>query len=470
MYVLLVAILICSCQKEQSDSIDTPIEQEEKIVLTPYGNLPASRIIALDYKTTVKIRNGRIFKIDIATDKVIADLGKTSSPSKDPYTFGRSAAKTGASSPGFIATAYASDIQAFSTKWVVPGVPPNPYSTATTFLWNGIDRGTLQPVLMWGGTAGGAFYAIANWCYLDGVYLHGKYVSVLPGTVLEGVVSFVSHDESGWTYKESFTGYPEADIYVTRPEEALNVIECWEPYTSNFTEWPNVLKSRMYDIKLTTRSGTPPPATFKWQVSGPDIITISGKNTVIINNSTQHGIIDFYMNGNIAPAAIKSGNVYMIVTAVNNSSILDSPGNSTIDGTQVILYERNVPVSANQKWRISRVNGEYFKIQPTHLPDKALTVKDGVSASRTAVTVEHYTGNIAQQWKFVPDDQGYYYLVPACAPAYALDVYNNETTNGKPMTISWYNGSVAQKFRMVLQASAIQPPNSNPLFPTPAGF
>jgi hypothetical protein len=176
------------------------------------------------------------------------------------------------------------------------------------------------------------------------------------------------------------------------------------------------------------------------------------------------------MNGNIAPAAIKSGNVYMIVTAVNNSSILDSPGNNTIDGTQVILYERNVPVSANQKWRISRVNGEYFKIQPTHSPDKALTVKDGVSASRTAVTVEHYTGNIAQQWKFVPDDQGYYYLVPACAPAYALDVYNNETTNGKPMTISWYNGSVAQKFRMVLQASAIQPPNSNPLFPTPAGF
>jgi hypothetical protein len=226
----------------------------------------------------------------------------------------------------------------------------------------------------------------------------------------------------------------------------------------------------MYDIKLTTRSGTPPPATFNWQVFGPDIITISGKNTVVVNNSAQRGIIDFYMNGNIAPDPIKSGNIYMIVTGVNNSSVLDVPGNSTINGTQVILYNRNVPVSSNQKWRISRIAGEYFKIQPTHAPDKALTVNGGVAAAGTAVNIEQYTGNIAQQWKFVPDDQGYYYLMPACAPACALDVYNNETTNGKLMAIWWYNGSVAQRFRMVLQASAIQPPHNNPLFPTLAGF
>lgn len=309
---LSIACIMASCKKDQTtpNNSEQMTAPQDKMVQTPYGMVPAAQVFEVDNTTTVRITNGRLQKVEIASGKMIQDMGALSKEeltATNPYEYAAkfksatgagteriaSAAADGTNYPGYTVSAAASNIKSFSTKWIVPDVPQQASSTVTTFLWNGISRGSLQPVLMWGATAGGAFYAIANWYFLGGKYFHGKYVRVSPGTALQGVITYISDNGTDWVYKESFTGYPAADVMVTRPTEATGVIECWEAYTSDITRWPNDPLVRMKNIKLTTRTGTP-PATFNWSVSGGPVTTPSGNNSVIVNSSASNGEIDFY--------------------------------------------------------------------------------------------------------------------------------------------------------------------------------
>ncbi|WP_143309075.1 RICIN domain-containing protein [Chitinophaga vietnamensis] len=467
-------LFFTACRKEQdAGNANTPAAlkpDKDGMVATPYGKVPAARVIAVDNHTTARIANGHLQKVDIASGKVLQDFGQLSAEelqSRDPYLFAARLRKeplgmpagqqavstelTGTNYPGYTAQASATNIQSFSTKWTVPPVPQESTSTATTFLWNGIDRGSLQPVLMWGATAGGAFYAIANWYFLGGNYFHGTYVNVSPGTPLEGVITYISYDGANWTYKESFTGYPAADVTVVRPTEATGVIECWEAYTNILTQWPNTDKATMTNIQLTTRSGTP-PANFSWSVSGGAITTPSGNNTVIVNSSTQNGEVDFYFGGS-APAdtGIVSGAVYKIVSTTNNSSVLDVTGSATADGTKVELWSENAPITANQQWMVTSTGNGYYKLQPQNAPAKVMNVTGNASADGTQVTIATDNGASGQRWKITAVGNGIYSLSPACATGSSLDVYANNTANGTKIEIWGSNTSPAQRFRFVKQ-------------------
>ncbi|PSL42887.1 ricin-type beta-trefoil lectin protein [Chitinophaga niastensis] len=473
-----LASVMLSCKKDQTVANESAAKtvmqtvKSDSMVLTPYGMIPSSRVFEVDNNATVKIVNGHLQKLQVSTGKVLQDFGQLSEEAlhaTNPYAYAarfsgaanaRKASTTAVNSsalasggtnyPGYTVQAAASNIKSFSTKWIVPDVPQESTSTATTFLWNGIDGGALQPVLMWGGTAGGAFYAIANWYFLGGNYFHGQYVNVSPGTQLQGVITYISYDGTNWVYKESFTGYPAADVTVTRPTEATGVIECWEAYTNIVTQWPKNLYTAMNNINLTVRSGTP-PATFNWSVSGGAITTPSGNNTVIVSNSTSNGEIDFYFDGSNPSTGIVSGATYKIVSATNNSSVLDVTGGGTTDGTKVELWSNNSPTSTNQEWVVTSIGNGYYKVQPLNAPSKALDVSGGGSADGTQIDILTYSGSSAQQWNITSVGGGYYNLTPACATSSSLDIYSNNTANGTKVEIWGSNGSNAQKFKFVMQ-------------------
>ncbi|NIG57132.1 RICIN domain-containing protein [Chitinophaga sp. Cy-1792] len=473
--IVMASSLLFSCQKNEAvKSVSspeplkdfTPQSNVPGMVITPYGLVPSTHVFAVDNKTIIKLENGHLLKT-FTDGRLTEDLGTISEEARsatDPYLYaarlrgesdGRYASSTanalvGTNYPGYTAQAAASDIQSFSTKWVVPPVPQESASTATTFLWNGIDRGALQPVLMWGATAGGAFYAIANWYYVGGNYYHGTYVTVTPGTQLEGVITHVSHTSTSWTYTESFTGYPIGDVTVTRPTEATGVIECWEAYTNIVTQWPSNLYSAMTNIHLTTRTTTP-PATFNWSVTGGAITTPSGYNTVIVNNSTSNGEIDFYFDGTPVDTTITSGGIYKLVSATNNTSVLDVTGGASAAGTFVELWSNNVPSSLNQQWKITAVGSGYYKLEPQHAIGKALTVAGNATADGTQVQIDNYTGATGQLWTITSQGGGTFKLTPSCASASSLDVYSGNTANGTKVEIWTSNTANAQKFKLVLQ-------------------
>jgi hypothetical protein len=196
--------------------------------------------------------------------------------------------------PGYYTWAAATRVDRFSTTWVVPDLPTDQVNR-TFFIWNGADGGSLQPVLQWGN--GTLAYQIANWAYVGG-YFHGTYVPVAPGDVLTGIVKFVAGSGDKWTFKESFDGYPAADLTVVRPNDVSSVCQCFEAYTPDPTQWPANEYTAMTKINLVRREGAFPQSNFQWTISTTTTppATKSGKTTVIVSESAVNGEIDFYFH------------------------------------------------------------------------------------------------------------------------------------------------------------------------------
>ncbi|WP_328321514.1 hypothetical protein [Streptomyces sp. NBC_00388] len=270
-------------------------------VLTPYGRVPQSDVVQVDSHQALKVVNGQVEKVDLRSHAVVARLGAAASgpAAADPY---RHAAELRAQA-GTAATPSSTDlggncpadwgptnIQSFDTTWTVPPKPSDSASTTTFFIWNGLSGGALQPVLQWGN--GTAAYQIANWYYVGGKYAHGTYLSVAPGTSLTGKIDFVSAGNGTYTYKESFAGYPSADVTVERTSAADGVIECFEPYTDgDATKNPDAPDVAMKGIHLTGQSGHPAPSTLAWTGNG------SAAGTKVIDDSSSNGEVDLYFNG-----------------------------------------------------------------------------------------------------------------------------------------------------------------------------
>lgn len=179
-------------------------------------------------------------------------------------------------------------IKSFSTSWIVPSTPPR---DSTIFWWNGLDGGALQPVLQW--ENGG--WTIANWYFNDHHYHHGKFVPVKSGTHLTGAIELVSFTTDSFTYKESFVGYPDADVTFTRPTLATSLVECQEAYTNTFLAFPADSVVRMTGIKCIT-SGKTQLTTLNWITGQPLAKTPTGHLAfTVASSSSSNGEVDFYI-------------------------------------------------------------------------------------------------------------------------------------------------------------------------------
>ncbi len=185
-------------------------------------------------------------------------------------------------------------IKSFSTSWIVPSTPPR---DSTIFWWNGLDGGALQPVLQWENGS----WTIANWYFnddLDGqgpTYHHGTFVPVTPGTHLTGVIELVSFTTDSFTYKESFVGYPAADVTFTRAVLATQLVEDQEAYTNTYLAFPQDPVVKMTGINCITTKGTHPP-DLNWTVKDPLTKTPTGHLAFeVINPSSSNGEVDFFI-------------------------------------------------------------------------------------------------------------------------------------------------------------------------------
>ncbi|WP_183571966.1 hypothetical protein HDF18_03245 [Mucilaginibacter sp. X5P1] len=296
-FLLLSAGIIQGCKKDNqkipSTGAISATASSDALVLTPYGRVPASQVFADDPGTTVSVENGRVVEKNDASGKVLKDFGaydaQTSNtpPGRNLALKLNSLAVTSGTGYYTSASVPAGDtIKKFTTRWIVPVAPTN---DSTQFLWNGLDGGSLQPVLQWGN--GSTTWQIANWYYLNG-YHHGTYITIPAGTALTGVITLTAHTDTSYTYTESFTGYAAANVTVVRPTLANSTAECWESYTNSYIYFPNQSYVGMTNINCLTLEGTHP--SLPWVVSTGSITTPSGKNTVVVSDSGTNGEVDFY--------------------------------------------------------------------------------------------------------------------------------------------------------------------------------
>ncbi|MBT2563125.1 DUF5077 domain-containing protein [Pedobacter sp. ISL-68] len=142
---------------------------------------------------------------------------------------------------------------------------------------------------------------------------------------------------------------------------------------------------------------------------------------------------------------------YKIITALNNTSLLEAAGGGVTDGTFVQLYTNTSPTVSHQQWVITHVGSGYYKLQPVNAPGKVMDVSGGSTAAGTQIQIYTDNSSAAQKWKIINVGGDYYTLSPGNATSLVLDLNNAGTSNGTKVQVYTSNGSAAQKFKFLLQ-------------------
>lgn len=150
-------------------------------------------------------------------------------------------------------------------------------------------------------------------------------------------------------------------------------------------------------------------------------------------------------------AELESGANYKIISALNNSSLLDVNAAGTVNATPVILWPNTTPSSLNQQWKVTNVGGGYYKLSPLHALTKALDVKDAGTAAGTKIQIYDDNSTVAQKWQIKSVGGEYFVITPGNAPSKQLEVTGGSTTNGTTIQIAAPNLTNSQKFKFVKQ-------------------
>ncbi|OPC61155.1 hypothetical protein BAZ10_11875 [Elizabethkingia occulta] len=153
------------------------------------------------------------------------------------------------------------------------------------------------------------------------------------------------------------------------------------------------------------------------------------------------------LNPLLTSSAITSGATYQLVSAVNNTSVLDVEGGATANSTKTLLWGN--AGSDNQKWIITSTGNGYYRLSPKHAPNLALDVAGGAASNGTQVQIYQSNGTNAQKWKITSVGNGYFTLSPANAASSNLDVNEGSSSNGTKIQIYTANSGNAQKWKLV---------------------
>ncbi|OPB90302.1 hypothetical protein BAS06_08200 [Elizabethkingia miricola] len=151
------------------------------------------------------------------------------------------------------------------------------------------------------------------------------------------------------------------------------------------------------------------------------------------------------------PQSIIDGGIYKIVSAVNNSSVLDVNSYTPTNGTTVSLWSGNTPVTNNQKWIASKNSDGSYTFKSMANNTKVLDVKDNNTSNGASIIVYENTGGDNQKWNISSAGNGYYNIIPKIAADKNLDVNGGFTANGTKIQL-WTKGTGnSQKFKFELQ-------------------
>ena len=154
----------------------------------------------------------------------------------------------------------------------------------------------------------------------------------------------------------------------------------------------------------------------------------------------------------LGSAGIISGSTYRIISAINNTSVVEVKGAGTTAGTKIDLYSINSPATGNQQWKITSAGNGYYQLQPVNASSLTLDVVNAGTANGTLTQLWAPNGTLAQKWQIALAPNGYgYSLTPGCATGSRLDVSGGVSTNGTAMQIYSSNGTNSQIFKLVKQ-------------------
>ena len=202
----------------------------------------------------------------------------------------------------------------------------------------------------------------------------------------------------------------------------------------------------------------------KWiirkSVNGYYLITLDGKYVDIKNgsssNGTNVGIYDFNgsnaqkfnlkrtFNG-LSERSIDDG-IYRIVSGLNPLMTLDIKNGSSLNGTNVQLYQSNG--SNAQKWQVKYLSNGYYKISSLIDLTKQLDVQNGMENYGANVQIYANNNSMSQEWIIKDVGDGYYNIVSNINGLY-LDVTNAQVINGNNIQLWKKNDNIAQKFKFI---------------------
>ena len=195
----------------------------------------------------------------------------------------------------------------------------------------------------------------------------------------------------------------------------------------------------------------PKGGEFGYAIDRDAPLTSSTDNTIYAPNYIVSQQLAAIMNPSGGDTGLVSGATYKIVSAVNNSSVLDVTGGSSADGTDVELWSDNSPTSTNQEWVVTSTSNGYYILQPVNAPGKVMNIDGGGTANGTQIIIWDNQGSSNEEWTITSVGSGYYNLSPASAPGSSLDDNGQGTANGNKIQIWTSNGTVAQKWQFVKQ-------------------
>nr|BAD35166.1 Cry protein [Bacillus thuringiensis] len=213
-------------------------------------------------------------------------------------------------------------------------------------------------------------------------------------------------------------------------QKCVTGVACWETATKSVT---------------TTYSGTLTYNAFKYV----DIFEIPANESEFSLEflSTSGGPIyidkiEFIPVNPIPEPPVPEG-IYQIVTALNNSSVVDMDPGTWGTRHNVHLWQNNN--TNNQKWRFV-YNSSQGAYQIRNLADENLVLtREGANVK----VVSYQNNNTAQYWIIEDAGNEYVYLKSKADPSRVLDVTGSSTQNGTNIQV-WSNyGTLNQKFKLV---------------------
>jgi|GEM_PF-163266 len=148
---------------------------------------------------------------------------------------------------------------------------------------------------------------------------------------------------------------------------------------------------------------------------------------------------------------IENGGIYHLVSAVNNSSVVDVNSHTPVNSTAVTLWSKSNPLSNNQKFLARKVTSTEYVFKSMADTTKVLDVQGGSATDGTPIIVYNLHGGNSQKWKVTDAGGGYVALKSAVGTNKSLDVRNGATSNGTVMQILTSSTSTAQKFKLIKQ-------------------
>lgn len=156
---------------------------------------------------------------------------------------------------------------------------------------------------------------------------------------------------------------------------------------------------------------------------------------------------------------------YVIMSALDNSKVLDVSGGSLADRANIQLYPSNN--LGPQKFYVTRnANGTYQIVNAQS--GKALDVAGGSGKSGTNVQQYRKNGTLAQQWVITYD--GCFKIGSALNPSIALDVANGQTVAGNNIRVWRSNDTLAQRWNFAATTYDPMTPAQRAMFNRAQGF